>query len=202
MAFPPLMDIMSIIHGLGYLGAFIVSFLGTLTVIFPVPYLITIYLMGASKAYNPVLIGLLGGLGATIGEYVLYILGRGGRYLLRPEKLKNLEIMSRYLDKYGWMAVFVFAVTPLPDDVLYPILGLIKYNALYIFVACLAGKAILTGGIAYAGSLSIDILDYITGGESIVMGIIIIIITILSIVVVLKIDWSKYIKMEEAQVGG
>jgi membrane protein DedA with SNARE-associated domain len=196
------MDIMSIIHGLGYLGAFIVSFLGTLTVIFPVPYLITIYLMGASKAYNPVLIGLLGGLGATIGEYVLYILGRGGRYLLRPEKLKNLEIMSRYLDKYGWMAVFVFAVTPLPDDVLYPVLGLIKYNALYIFVACFAGKAILTGGIAYAGSLSIDILDYITGGESIVMGIIIIIITILSIVVVLKIDWSKYIKMEEAQVGG
>jgi|Deesub1362B_J571_1020462.scaffolds.fasta_scaffold00003_421 membrane protein DedA with SNARE-associated domain len=197
MHYPPVLDIISIVQSLGYIGAFIISLLGTLTVIFPVPYLITIYIMGASKAYNPVLIGILGGLGATFGEYFLYVLGRGGRHLVDPNKLKNLDIMRRYLDKYGWLAIFIFAVTPLPDDILYPILGLMKYNAFYTFIACFAGKAILTGGIAYAGSLSIDILDYITGGESIIMGLAIIIITILSIVIVLKVDWSKYIRIEE-----
>lgn len=184
-------EILTSLQALGYIGAFLISMLGTLTIIFPLPYLIMIYIMGNSGKYNPVLLGIAGGLGATIGEFVLYILARAGRLVLSYERRKNLEIISNYLDKYGAIIVFLFAATPLPDDILYPVMGLIKYNAIYLFIACFAGKALLTGGIAYAGELSLNILSYISGTSSLPMQIGIIIIIIILIIIILKIDWNK-----------
>jgi len=184
-------DILAILQGMGYLGAFLVSLLGTLTVIFPVPYLVVIYLMGASQNYNPILLGLIGGLGATIGEITLYIFARLGRLVLSEERIRKLDVFKKFIEKYGALTVFIFAATPLPDDILYPILGLIKYDALYVFLACFAGKAILTGGIAYAGELSIEILDLLIGEGGLVTQVILIIVIVLSIYVILKIDWEK-----------
>ena len=61
----------------GYTGAFFISIFGNFTVFFPVPYVITIYAFGASL--NPLLLGISCGLGATIGEFSAYLIGRGGR---------------------------------------------------------------------------------------------------------------------------
>lgn len=188
----PVLDIVSLFEGLGYIGIFLISMFGTMTIIFPIPYLITIYIMAASKAYNPIILGIIGGLGATIGEITLYILARMGRIALSDKKLRELDSIRDYLDKYGWIAVFIFAATPLPDDILYPFLGLIKYDATKLFISCFLGKALLTGVVAYAGLLSIDILDYMVG-ESLYSGIIMLIIIIILVIIVLKIDWSKFV---------
>jgi len=187
-------DILSILQGMGYLGAFLVSLLGTLTVIFPVPYLIVIYLMGASQNYNPILLGLIGGLGATFGEITLYVLARVGRLALSEERKRKLEFFGELIRKYGAILVFIFAATPLPDDILYPILGLIKYDAMYVFLACFAGKALLTSGVAYAGELSIEVLDILIGEGSIITQVILLILIIISVYIVLKVDWEEVFK--------
>ena len=184
-------DLVSHLQELGYIGAFIVSLLGTLTVIFPVPYLITIYVMAATEQYNPILLGVISGLGATFGEITLYIFARLGRIALSKEKIRNMDILRKYLDRYGVIAVFIFAATPLPDDILYPILGLMKYDALKLFISCFLGKSVLSCFIAYAGVFSINVIDYFVGEESFYIDIAIIAIIIISVIVVLKIDWSK-----------
>jgi len=187
-------DILSILQGMGYLGAFLVSLLGTLTVIFPIPYLIVIYLMGASQNYNPILLGLIGGLGATFGEITLYVLARVGRLALSEERKRKLEFFGELIRKYGAILVFIFAATPLPDDILYPILGLIRYDVTYVFLACFAGKALLTGGVAYAGELSIEILGILIGEGNIITQVILLILIIISVYIVLKVDWEEVFK--------
>ena len=58
-------NIQQLISTYGYIGFFIVSFIATLTVILPVPYLLVIYYAGLSHQFNPALIALFSGLGAT-----------------------------------------------------------------------------------------------------------------------------------------
>ena len=193
-------SILSLLGKLGYLGAFLVSLLGTMTIIFPIPYLITLYIMATTKMYNPLLLGLVSGLGATFGELTLYVLARLGRFALSEKKLKDLEYIKRYLDKYGWIAVFIFAATPLPDDILYPFLGLIKYDMAKIVLSCFAGKTILTISVVYAGMFSVDILRYVTGSPSLYINVIVIIIMILSVILILKINWSEvFMKLMEGK---
>ena len=62
-----------LVRAYGYLGAFIISIFGNFTILLPVPYTLTIYAFGATL--NPLLLGLVCGLGATIGEFSAYILG-------------------------------------------------------------------------------------------------------------------------------
>ncbi len=184
-------NLFNYLEQLGYLGAFIISVLGTLSIIFPIPYLITIYVMATTELYNPIILGCISGLGATIGEITLYILARMGRFALSEKKLKEMDMLRTYLDRYGWIAVFVFAATPLPDDILYPLLGLIRYDATKLFISCFLGKSLLSTLIAYAGILSIDVIDYFVGESSICVNIAMLIVIIISVVIILKIDWTK-----------
>jgi len=67
-----------------YLGVFVISLLGNATVFFPVPYLILIFSLAVEvPAFSIIPLTVLGGLGATAGKFVSYIIGYGGRVTLR-----------------------------------------------------------------------------------------------------------------------
>jgi hypothetical protein len=55
--------------------------------------------------------------------------------------------LQKLLSKYGWMGVFIAAVTPIPDGIVYIPLGLAKYSPLRFASALFAGKFILGGVI-------------------------------------------------------
>ena len=187
---------LSLINQYGYIGIFLISLISNGTIIFPIPYLIVVYSLGASHYLNPMLIAVASGLGATLGELTLYFLSMMGRVVL-PEKYKErIDLSKRILKKYGAFLIFIFAATPLPDDVIYPVLGIMKYNFIKLFFWCFLGKTVLSGIVVYAGFYSESYLSQFLGGESMVPSIIAVILGVILAIVVLKIDWTKYFNID------
>jgi len=142
------------LSSLGYPGIFFASLLGSASVIFPMPTFIIIFTSGA--IFNPLLVGIIAGIGSAIGELVSYGIGFGGRKLLgkriRIKERKWLSRGKKWLRSYGgFFLVFVFAATPLPDDVIGIICGSIRYDIKKFFVACMLGKVLLSLILAYGG---------------------------------------------------
>jgi len=110
----------------GYAGAFLISIFGNFTIFFPVPFVLTIYAFGATL--NPLILGLVCGLGSTVGEFSAYLIGRGGRRIIDERYGERLESAKLLVQKYGMAVIFVFAVLPLPDDLILIPLGMLRYN--------------------------------------------------------------------------
>lgn len=105
---------------------------------------------------NPLMVALIGATGATLGTLLYYVLGEGV-YKILPSKAKSyLEKGHRYLTKYGAIAIFVFAVLPLPDEIVWIPIGAIKYNVQKATIACWLGKFILMSAISFAGYYGMD----------------------------------------------
>ncbi len=155
-----------VVTSFGILGVFLVSFVGSATVLLPAPVFLAIF--AAGSVMNPWLVGLVGGLGAAFGELVAYYVGRGSKKLIKKEEHnKWLEKARKWFDKKGAFPVIVlFAATPLPDDIIGLLCGLIKYDIKKFFVATLIGKIILTTALAWAGFYGMQfVLDFFEGGD-------------------------------------
>ena len=178
----------------GYLGAFIISIFGNFTVFFPVPFVITIYAFGATL--NPLLLGLSCGLGSTIGEFSAYLIGRGGRRVLDDKYGKQLETAKLLVQKHGMAIIFLFAVTPLPDDLILIPLGMLRYNLKKAMLAMFVGKFLMCTSVAYAGRYSYSLIRDIFASSGWVGGFASTILLIIITYLLLKVDWTKFIENE------
>ena len=182
----------------GYPGIFFVSFIGTSSIILPVPYTVIIFYLGSLGILNPFLIALSGGIGSAIGELFGYFLGYYGRTIISEEQRKKANFILRIFDRYGAVAIFVFALTPLPDDLLFIPLGIMRYSFLKAFLPCLLGKMLMCFILAYGGSLSIDIIETLLGGEGGPLTTIAsLVLLVIIIVAMFKIDWEKFFPLED-----
>jgi membrane protein YqaA with SNARE-associated domain len=178
----------------GYLGAAILSFLSSLILFIPIPYLLIVFGLSApSFGLNPVVLALVSALGATLGKIVIYYIGVGGRKLLGEERRKRLEFGKLVVGKYGALAIFIFAVTPLPDDVLYIPLGLIGYNVLNFFLYCFLGKFLMTLVVTLGGeqSLAWSSRFFMERRGNIIGVVMTLILIVVSVYATIKIDWEK-----------
>jgi membrane protein DedA with SNARE-associated domain len=173
----------------GYLGVFIISFIGSVSVIFPIPYTIVIFFLGS--VLDPVFVAVSGGLGAALGEFSGYTLGYYGRKVVSKERRRKMDFMVKLFNRYGPAAIFVFALTPLPDDLLFIPLGVMRYPFLKAFVPALLGKTLMTFILAYSGQHSIELIVTIFGESGWIGTLITVALLILIIVAIIKIDWEK-----------
>lgn len=145
----------------GYLGIFIVSLVGSSSIIFPLPTFVILFTFGA--IFNPFLVGLVGALGTSIGNLTSYLLGLGGKEILENKYSKRLNSIKKIFKKYGaplW--IFLVNVTPLPDDIVGIFCGVIRYDFKKYFIAMFIGQLILSLVLAYAGFYSLNwVLDYL-----------------------------------------
>jgi len=182
----------------GYLGIFIVSFAGSASVIFPIPYTLVIFYAGSTRMFDPLLIALSGGTGSGIGEILGYFLGYYGRAVLSDERRRKIDYIVKVFNRYGMVAAFIFALTPLPDDLLFIPLGMMRYSFLRFFIPCLAGKILMCLILAYGGYLSIEIIESLLGEEGGYIGMIAsFILLIVILILMLKVDWEKFLPLEE-----
>ncbi len=138
----------------GYLGIFLVSLIGSASIILPVPFIIAVFSAGAFL--NPLLVGLSAGLGAAIGELSGYGVGYGAQTLITKHK-KWFALAERWFRKHGsFFVIFIFAATPLPFDVVGLMSGAMKYPIKKFFIATLFGKIVANLIVAYAGFYSIS----------------------------------------------
>ncbi|MHA1907877.1 MAG: VTT domain-containing protein [Candidatus Thorarchaeota archaeon] len=190
---------------IGYPGAFIVSLIGNVTVLFPFPYIAVIFLLGGAKVgpagpffFDPWLLGIVGGIGATIGEMTGYLLGRGGSKFVKSDQSSGF---LRFVQKYPRttpIVLWFLAVTPFPDDVLVIPLGIANYPWRNVLIPQFIGKTMFLIAIAWAGNLGLSWLESILIGDPTnpitkSIEVVALLLLIVGIYVVLKMNWSKLI---------
>jgi len=184
---------------LGYIGVFLISFAGAASIIIPIPYTFVIGWLGMNSKMDPLLLTVAGGLGSGIGEISGYILGYYGRSVIGEERQRKMNYMMRIIDRFGskkrFIAIFLFALTPLPDDLLFIPLGILRYSLFKAFIPCLLGKLLMCSILAYGGRLFREVLQELLGELPVEVDLLTSAITAITLVVILvamfKIDWEK-----------
>ncbi|MGA7678369.1 MAG: VTT domain-containing protein [Dehalococcoidia bacterium] len=157
----------------GYLGLFLISLLAGSPIPIPTPSMILTFTLGS--LLNPVLVGLVSGLGNAIGYALIYMTGRGGFHLLPSFNVSDSGIgrflrkirMSRMLDapnQTGVVAVFLLSIYPNP--VLTPMvlgMGATRFSFTKFFLACWAGKTVMSMLLAFLGYFGLRSLLHFLG---------------------------------------
>lgn len=141
---------------LGYPGIFLISLLSNATLILPVPGVLFTSAMGA--VFNPWVVALAAGTGATLGELTGYMAGFSGQGVI--ENRQWYDRVTEWMKKYGGITILVLAFIPNP---LFDIAGMVagalrlplwKY-ILYSWIGKV-GKMML---FAYGGSTILNLFS-------------------------------------------
>ena len=129
----------------GYLGAFLVSLIGNATILLPLAVLpilsaIGVILYPVTGTFGLIMIGLVGGVGAGIGEMTAYMLGYSGRGVVENRRmyLRLVEWMKRW----GTLAVFVNALVPFCFDIAGMAAGALRLPLWKFVLACWLGRTV------------------------------------------------------------
>jgi membrane protein YqaA with SNARE-associated domain len=203
-----------------YLAIFLISIIGNVSVIMPVPYIIALAILVVVLPINPLLVGISAGFGASIGELSAWLLGRGTSEMIEDTAYgKRLDSLAKLVKKgYGIPLIIFFAATPLPDDLLLIVLGMVNYNIGYALVSCFIGKIVLAVGIAYLVRSAAEtevgrqaLLLYgidieairsgqISSSQNPIVPVVTLIITISVMLLVIMVDWTKYLRKGKEKV--
>jgi len=176
------------------------SLIGASSIIIPIPYTIIIFLI--AKQYDPTLLAIAGGTGAALGEFTGYILGFYGQKILSEERRRKMKFMVKLFGRYGPLAIFIFALTPLPDDLLFIPLGILRYKPIKVFIPAILGKILMIYLLAYFGRIGADIILLIFGEGNMWIGMTITTVLLAIILIMLfRIDWEKIFEKYAAKRG-
>ena len=218
----------SLTQGSNYIWALLISFficfLGTASIGFPIPFPIVLFSLSNSIIgrfldmgfqINQILqfstfwleilsLTIAGGLGSALGEFTGYIIGYSAKNI---SKKKNSDIINN-MDGFGKLIlenkkrtplyIFIFALTPLPDDILFLPLGMIKYPFWKCFIPGWLGKNFTT---FFYCCLPIFVALGITSSGvnmgdnlSIIIEAILLLGTIVVMFLIMTFDWTKFIE--------
>ncbi len=136
-------DIFEIFGGFSYLGPLIVLFLVNISpILMPPNWLILSSFYALDDSMNIAVLAIVGATASTAGRFVLkQLVSKFKNH--SNNNTSNLIVIGDYLNKkkYGYVvSSFVFAVTPLPDNILFVAYGLIKAKSVGMYVGFWFGK--------------------------------------------------------------
>lgn len=135
----------------GYVGLFVICF-----VINMIPFLspsnmvlagaavLTFSILGPVGIAEALLIGIIVAITATLAKLIHFYVVRGSRIVLSEERLKSLDSEKQRVEKWGALALFIAAASPVPDDPLIVYVGLTKYNTVKFIISYFIGKVAVT----------------------------------------------------------
>ena len=141
----------------GYLGVFAISLISSATIFFPAPGWLTVIAM--AKFLDPLLLGVVAGIGSGLGELTAYFAGDSVSQLLndRAVELKKIE---KTIAKYELFGIFFLAAIPNPlFDVAGIIAGSMKIPWQKFVVATIAGRIIRYVVLAFLGGAALSLLS-------------------------------------------
>ncbi|MBM2811470.1 MAG: hypothetical protein HW416_2229 [Chloroflexi bacterium] len=123
----------------GYLGVFLVTLLGTASLVVPVPYLGAIF-VGATFL-NPTLVAVVAGVASAIGELTGYFVGATGRAVIPQTRWS--PAVERAMARFGGPIIFLFAAIPNPVfDMAGIFAGVVKLPLWIFMISTLFGKTL------------------------------------------------------------
>lgn len=185
---------------LGFIGVFLVSLIGASSIVFPIPYTVVIFWLSANTNLNPILLMVSAGIGSALGEVVGYSVGYAAKGVVGEKTKKRFDAMLKVLMKHKniWpLLVFLFAFTPLPDDLIFIPLGLARFNFFRVFFPCLVGKlamfyVIIMGG-KYVGLFIRSFPERVSPFLPLALTLATAMLLGLIVFLVWKIDWEKFL---------
>ncbi len=134
----------------GYPGIFLLMVASSASVLFPFPGFATV--MAAGTFLDPFLIALSAGLGSAAGEMTGYLAGCGGRAIIEERNIRILKRFERWLQKYGFFALLLFAAVPNPlFDLVGVAAGSMCYPAKRFLLAVAVGNVLKYLFLAFLG---------------------------------------------------
>lgn len=166
--------------------------------VIPVPDTITIFTLAGLKigggwVFDPLLVAAAAAIGAGVGQFSGYLVGVRGKKTMAGKYKKNADFLVKVFNKFGPIGIFAFALTPLPDDLMFIPLGMARYNPVKAFVPALAGKFLASLIVAFGGRFSISIITNMFGaGSDLLSFLISAALGIAVAITMFKVDWTKY----------
>lgn len=134
----------------GLIGIFLTSMFSHLTVVgrgLVVPAFASMI-----TSFNPVLLGIAAGFGAAIGEVTTYYWGLGIQEAFRENEQNHT--VSKWVEKYGWLAILIVAASPLPDTPIALLAGTARFPFKKFLIVQVIGKtAFYSFGAAVGGAV-------------------------------------------------
>lgn len=187
----------SLVNQYGLWGIFIASFIGNAIPYSAVPYVAFILAYSAtSNIESYLIVSIAGGAGATLGKILIFLASKLGGKKLSKETRENakyfLELMKK---KYlGFLVIVLFALTPLPDDIIYVPLGIAGYTFLNFILGVFIGKFFLVLLVAFLGKSAYSILEISLNTHYIWLGVsVLILATFYIILIVFYLNWKGII---------
>ena len=143
---------------LGYPGVFLLSFLGSVSMVLPVPGLISLCASGGFL--NPYVAGVFAGVGESIGELSGYAVGYGGKAVV--EKHAFYWRVRMWMARRGALVIFLVSVIPNPVvDVVGIAAGATRFPLIRFLAIVLAGKILKGVAVAYACYAGFQLLPWL-----------------------------------------
>ncbi|UCD02377.1 MAG: VTT domain-containing protein [Promethearchaeota archaeon] len=221
-------NLAEIAQGSNYFWALLISlgicFLGSASIGFPIPFPFVLFTLSNSvylkystaglEITQILLIGsfwleiiglaLAGGLGSALGEFTGYAVGYGTKKLAEErdsDLLNNVDRFGKLIlenEKRTPLYIFLFALTPLPDDILFLPLGMIKYPFWKCIIPGWLGKNFTT--LFYCCWPIFVALGFVAqeiqsnDSSSIITEAILLLVTITAMFFIMAFNWTKFLE--------
>ena len=147
-----LRDTMASLGAWGLVGAFLAELGNSAVILVPTPGPAYTFAMGATL--NPFLLGLVGGVGATLGELTGYFLGKRGRHIV--EGWSPYARLAALTSRWTGPMLLVLAVLPIPFDLAGVWAGTTRYPLSRFLLFIAPGKIVKVTLVAFAGYYSVS----------------------------------------------
>ncbi len=144
------------VSDVGYAATFYLNLIGAATIILPLPGVLAACVAAeTSFGLNPVLIGLSGAAGATLGETTAYLAGYAGHNA--ATNLRWYPRIHRLMERNGSITIFVVSAIPTPFfDLAGIAAGALKFPFSKFMMYVFAGKTLRLIIMAYTCRMGID----------------------------------------------
>jgi len=133
----------------GYLGAFLISLTFNATLILPVGNILILSVLGAVLP-SAIVVGLVSGAGAAIGEVTGYMAGYSGRGLAERSRMYNR--VEGWMGRWGTLTILIMSLVPFIFDLAGIAAGVLRYPFWKFFLLCLLGRTLFCMGVTLAGA--------------------------------------------------
>ena len=184
----------NVIDQYGYPGIFAISFLSSLLVFVPVPYFIP--LIFAALELDPTVVALVSAIGASLAKVVIFRVSYFGGRVVDGKTRKRMRPFEILVSKYGWLASFLAAATPIPDDLIFIPLGFVRYKLWKFAVSVFAGKFLLALIMTWGSRLSFPyiqlLIDQVSDPLSaLLVTVVLLASSVITVIAIVKLDWEK-----------
>jgi len=195
-------EIFEIFSKLSYLGIFFLLIaMNASPILMPPTWIVLSSFYVIDPTLDIFALSTIGATGALIGRVILMYISRFFRRFIGTERQSNLDQLANFLKKkkYGFFsASFIFAITPLPSNLLFMAYGIMRVRNIALFAGFWTGRA-----IAYYVMISISsvtLKPFLELFDDSLVGILVTdILSITTIVIFACINWNKLITMRKLE---